>query len=190
MGSTYMNIALLNVNWESVVAELKRAEEPAYVSCRLGEPVFVAMSVAGMFEHLTNATTHLSKYLNCIALGVFVFDDDVFVYNLADAGRLIDYHAKIPSWFRGRGPKPPRGNATVLAEAFHVPDRIARLEAILIENLKTHAEGQSFVIATDRHRALCGELGLPAWSAGFGFEYVQRNDLPADLEPASVVFVE
>jgi hypothetical protein len=190
MGSTYMNVTLLNSNWESVIAEVKRAEEQAYVSRRPGEPVVVAMSAAGTFQHLTNATTHLSKYLNCIAFGVLVFDDDVFAYNLASEGRLIDYHATIPSWFRGRGPGPPRGNAEILAETFHLPNQAGRIEAILAQkSTKPSRDADpSFMLETDRHRALCSELGLPPWSAGFGFEYAQCNDLPAGLEPASIVF--
>lgn len=47
-----------------------------------------------------------------------------------------------------------------------------------------------YVFAIDRHAALVEVLGLPSQAVGFGFEYIENDELPDDLDPEDLYRVD
>lgn len=62
----------------------------------------------------------ISPLLTCPALLLYIYDDDFWGYELAQAGRVLDVFASLPDYFKpGRPPARP-GNAAALAACFKV----------------------------------------------------------------------
>ena len=63
----------------------------------------------------------ISPLLTCPVLLLYIYDDDFWGYELAQAGRVLDMFDSLPDYFKpGRPPARP-GNAVAIAHCFKVP---------------------------------------------------------------------
>jgi hypothetical protein len=129
-------------------------------------------------EHVLDAlAARLSKQFDCPALAVLNHDDDVLLYKLYIHGLPSDAYDSTPGYFEGaRSPVPKGGNARLLCTTFGAGQNADPVEKILRSR-----SGRGYMSEMDRHGDLAEALGLPAFSVGFGYEYLDSGELPEGL---------
>ena len=188
MGSFYTNITVRTADTDNVAAAVRQANRTALIAPPENDAtvVFDEASEQQDVEVLRALAQHLSRACECPALAILNHDDDVLVYLLYDAGKLVDEYNSAPGYFDSDGDPdtpPSGGDAERLAEAFSVPDRADDVERILRTD---GTEDDEFVFAMDRHRALAMALGLPDTAVGAGFNYLEEGEVPEGLDVAAL----
>ena len=188
MGSFYTNITVRTADTDSVAAAVRQAGRTALIAPpeNGATVVFDEASEEQDVEVLRTLAQHLARVCKCPALAILNHDDDVLVYLLYDAGKLVDEYNSAPGYFDADADPdtpPSGGDAERLTEAFGVPDRSDDVERILRTD---GTDDDEFVFAMDRHRALVMTLGLPDTAVGTGFNYLEEGELPEGLDVAAL----
>lgn len=171
MGNFYTNITLRTSDQDAVVDYLNRAGRTAFVSPVYQGFVCVFDEVCDSQDdgEIVNLCKDLSTRLKCVAISVLNHDDDIFWYQLYESGVLLDTYDSCPGYFGGgsQALKPSGGNPEVLCKVFATPGREEEIKAILT--------GPA-TFAVERHMALFETLGLPTFSVGAGYNYIEEGD--------------
>ncbi|MDG3004331.1 hypothetical protein [Paludisphaera mucosa] len=184
MGNFYVNFSVKGADPRKVADALGRAGRRAIVT-----PVQSGFVVAYEKEADTQATrpivevgAMLSRELDRTVLAVLNHDDDVLFYWLFAEGELADSYNSDPDAFKEEEGTPPlgSGDAARLCGLLRAGADAAAVEAALRGN---------FVFATERHERLAELLNLPAWSVGFGYEYVDDGELEGEMDVEQLIHV-
>lgn len=186
MGWSYSHLALFGPQQKEVIAALK--ERKSILSPTINGFTLVADEefISHDESDITRYCTRLSQTLQCHALILSEYDDNVLSYKLIDKGRLIDEYNSEPDYFDFSGThNPPRGpeggNAGLLCGSFGRQAAQATVHSILKnEQLRSRAP--------ERHRQLAEALGMPGFSVGFDYEALQVDELPEGLNKSDLVF--
>lgn len=176
MGSFYVNVTVRGPAQSDVIAAV--TERAAFVSQTVaGCTLILDETCESQLEaEIITFAAVLSYRLRCPAFSAFVHDDDIFVYWLHRDGTLLDMYNSNPGAFAPPGMTfagPAGGNASLLASTFEVAESPSLSAALQTP----HGTG-NYVLETNRHRDLAEALGLPPFSAGLGYNYLQRGDFP------------
>ncbi len=172
MGSFYTNHTVRGPSQEKLLEWLH--DRPAYVSkCDGGLSVVLDAECEDQDgEVLATLASEISSEFNCHVLAVLNHDDDVLYFELYENGNKIDEYNSSPAFFDDSAGsyEPTGGNAAQLCKIFGAvdPDKV---EAALRGD---------YVFAFERHRDLAVALGLPMYSVGLGYNYVNEGELPPD----------
>jgi hypothetical protein len=185
MGSFYVNITVRGPTQDQLLNYLVSQDRNAYVSPTVNEFTVIWDEEIDEqnIEIISSLASKVSKHYHCPALAFLNHDDDILWYQLYEAGKLTDQYDSTPGYFdEDADPSPPSGgNASILCEAFAIPLNIGRVEAIL---RKSCFDDGGYVFALDRHRDLANAIGMPSFSVGLGYSYLDEGDLPAELFPS------
>lgn len=118
-----------------------------------------------------------SAQLHCYVLSALNHDDDILWLSLYENGELSDVYDSFPTYFEGYFSAPKGGDATRLCKFAATKNSEHRVEEIL---RKPH-NGEGYVIETERHADLVAALGLPTFSVGVGYRYLERGEIPEGL---------
>jgi hypothetical protein len=172
MGNFYTNITLRGPKQEAVAAVLRLSGRAAYVAPTHpgGTTVFEERCEEQDPTILGELAAALSEHFDCPALAVLNHDDDVLALALYEQGDLIgDFETGHPAGFR----------VAALCRAW---DRgTARPLVWLLLRSPTP------VFEVTRHAWLARSLGLPGWSVGLGFRYLDRGEIPRELTAARLI---
>lgn len=180
MGSFYGNVTLVGTTIEEVIEASPR---PAYVFAD-NDAVVVLAEVDDDGAPTSGAT--LSEAVGCVAFSTGVHDDDIFLFEVHDRGRLVaagavpdpaayfgldvEMLADIDPDLRevaGTAASPSSGPVDLDA----VVGALGRGDS---RALRAALEAD-FVFASDRHQAVVDALGLPGGAVGWGFRSVAKD---------------
>lgn len=171
MGNFYTNITLGGVAAEEVAAALEERQRTALVAPHHpgGVTVFDRGCEAQDPGVLGGLAQALSASLRCPALAVLNHDDDILALVLYRAGSLeAEYETGHTADLR----------VAPLCTAWGRPWVTLPVWLLL------HGPRPLFEVA--RHFLLARLLGLPSWSVGTGYKYLQQGEYPEGLSPANV----
>jgi len=168
-------------------AALRREAEDPELSIRPGEchwhifpkgPAVQLNDGAIGFE----SAGRLSETMDCPVMGLYIYDDDFWGYDLWQKGKALDEFASLPGYFEEDSPPNRPGDARILARCFGVkPERIERY---LIPWDEESMEGDN--CAYDGDRAVIGDSWQLADfmnALGFDFDLLCPPDEESDGEP-------
>jgi hypothetical protein len=187
MGNFYTNYTVRTDNHDAVVSAL--AGRSAYVT-RAQDGFVLVFDEESDNQDTTviNALgARLSQECKSAVLAVLNHDDDILWYQLHVEGCAVDEYDSTPGYFDGdeEYPTPKGGDAELLCRVFANGNPV-EVERIL---RKAGDDEEAFVFAVERHAELAGVLGLPAFSVGTGFRYVDEGELPEGLEKKDLIKV-
>src|SRR5262249_42042549 len=136
-------------------------------------------------------TCALAASLKGLAFAAAVHDDDILALFAAANGQPVFRYNSFPNYFDGVGePTPNPDNAPGRASP-QVDGEDALLAALggNVDGYELHRllwSPGDFVFATELHAALARVIGLPAYTAGFGYDYAERGDLMTPLSAAEL----
>jgi len=185
MGNFYTNVTVRGLDQACIAAAVET----------LGYRVFVSPTISGLTviceeqsDTQDEAAWHLvakqlSEKLGCPALAVMNHDDDILAYALYRNGALLDDYSSWPDyWDESDEPAAPRGgNAATLCETFGMPGNASEVERIL----RTTADSEEFVFASERQAALLKALDCPEIPYQQGFTYITEDGAPAGWRTVS-----
>lgn len=185
MGNFYTNITLRGSNQDSIVEFLTQQKRRAFVSPTVGECTVVYDEECESQDTriLEELAANLSRQFNCPALAVLNHDDDILWYRLFDAGQPLDEYNSSPDYFDGdedESPLPKGGDVRRLCRAFKAEQSVTEVERVL------RAVDEDYVFSSERHEDLFKALGIPTFSVGCGYNYLQEGDLPEGLDSDSL----
>lgn len=162
MGSFYTNVVTFGVNKDAIAAVCAR---PAFLAEGDG---FVVVFAERDEDGADPEEGGLSSALACTTLTVTVHDSDLLVVLVHTLGELI-VQGCVPDpaeYFGGEseGAFAPTGAELVAAIGCGDPDSV---DGCLRDEQAD---------ADDRHEALLAALGLPTWSARFGYRYLAAGE--------------
>ena len=139
-------------------------------------------------EQIANFSIELATALNCAALVIFEYDDDVLSYQLIESGKITDEYNSAPDYFDFAGKHvPPRGpqggDAIRLCRALGRPEVANEVESAL----RNDDAGLS---APDRHAEFAAILSMPVFSVGFDYEALHDRELPERLKEEDIIFTD
>jgi hypothetical protein len=181
VGSFYTNITLRS-HRARIIAVLEREERSAYVTPTVGGCTVVCDQECDEQDTdvLQELSALLSRELACVALAVLNHDDDILAYWLYENGHLIDQYDSAPNYFSNdEDVLPSGGDAHRLCRAFGVMQNVAEVEDVL--RTPSFSEGEHYLFAIDRHADLVEALGVPLFSVGLGYTYIDNDELPDGL---------
>lgn len=171
VGNFYTNITLRTTDQDAVVDYLNRAGRTTFVSPVFQGYVCVFDEVCDSQDdrEISGLTKALSARLKCAAISVLNHDDDIFWYQVYENGEVVDSYDSCPGYFAGGGAslKPSGGTPEVLCRVFAASGRE--------EDLKSILTGPA-TFAVERHMAMFETLGLPTFSVGAGYTYIEEGD--------------
>jgi hypothetical protein len=168
MGNFYTNITLRGPSQDDVFSALEDRSYRAFVvPTRNGLTVIYEKDCE---DQDTNDLTHLGEYLtgrlDCVGLAVLNHDDDVLWLRLFDSGKsVVEYVSR-----RGSG-----SGAWALCRAFGRWFAWPLLWPLM--------RIPYFLFEVYRHLTICALLGIPRWSVGLGYRYIEEGDEPIGLAP-------
>lgn len=181
MGNFYTNVTLRGSNQDSIVEYMTRQNRNAYVSPTVNDCTVVYDEECESQETdiLEELASGLSKQFGCPALAVLNHDDDILWYKLFEGGEMIDQYDSSPGYFdaQDEASMPEGGDARKLCRAFKAEQNAAEVKRIL-----RASDQDAYVFASDRHEDLVKALGIPTFSVGCGFNYIEEDELPDGLE--------
>jgi hypothetical protein len=179
MGSFYTNITLRGPSQEQIVETLTQLRKRAYVSPTINGFTVICEQRCDTQEIsiLHSLATSLSARFKCPTLAILNHDDDVLWYGLYNQGRAVDEYDSTPGYFEGRSSRPEGGDANKLCELMGGRNT-AKVKSIL---RKSSGGLRGYLFAAQRHEDLMRALGMPTFSVGLGYEYIERGELPPDL---------
>ena len=179
MGNWYKNVTTRGPSQADVMAILARYTRRAYVTPTRDAVtvVFDERSEAEMQPtELGDLAFTLSSELRCPTLAAAVYDDDVLLLALYDAGRQVgEFNSAGVSTL----------HASDLARVFRVPERTFLLWLIL-ESPRVPL----FIFESFRHRLLLRALRHPLWALASGYRYIREGELPEDLTLEDLTHVD
>jgi hypothetical protein len=126
-------------------------------------------------------TASLSARFECPALAVLNHDDDILWYRLYERGQLVDEYDSTPGYFEGKASEPAGGNAARLC-ALMGSQNVEAVASVLHK-----AQGiEGYVFAVQRHGDLAHALGIPIFTVGLGYRYIELGQIPGDLDRESL----
>jgi hypothetical protein len=170
--STYANVTVLGAGHDGIVTAL--GDAAAFLSETSPEGVTVVFAAADEEAHLfgEGATArHLAAVLDCRALEVSVYEDDILQYRLfaGDAEAAVgvvatDVALEMAEAAGGSLPEPDAG---ALVAALGRGDAGAARRLLSADT--------EFLFESERHVALAEVLGLPMFAAGWGYNRLVRQ---------------
>ncbi len=185
MGNFYTNITLRS-HQARIIELLEREERTAYVTPTVSGCTVVCdhESDEQDTDVLQELAALLSRELSCVAFAVLNHDDDVLLYWLYENGHLTDQYDSTPNYFsenENEDALPSGGDAYRLCHAFGVMQNVAEVEDVL--RTPSFSEDEHYLFAIERHADLVEALGVPLFSVGLGYTYIEEEyDLPEGLE--------
>ena len=178
MGSSYSNITLRGPTQTQIVETLREWQNVACISPTVNDftVVFDEKSDSLNFDVIHALASKLSRRFQCPALAVAVYDSDVLCYFVCNNGRKVDeYQSAHGTWFEIR--IPTGGDAEELCQLFGAPgvDDNEVDDALLGDD-----DGD------DHHDLLVKALGLPAFSVGLGYRYIQADGVEDEILAAGL----
>jgi hypothetical protein len=175
MGAFYVNYTVRSTDQKVVVTAL--AGHRAYVSPPAGGAVvvFEEASEEQDVDVVRELGEQLSKAIKAPVLAVLDHDDDMLWYGLFEGGRCTDEYNSAPGYFDGSLEPPAGGDSRKLCSVFGRRGHEDEVASAL------RADSETYVFAHERHAALVGALGLPAFAVGCGFTYIEEGELPEGL---------
>jgi hypothetical protein len=182
MGNFYTNVTLHGSDQNSIAEYLTQQNRTAYVSPTVNNctVVYDEQCEAQDTDILEELASDLSKRFGCPALAVLNHDDDILWYKLFEAGRLTDEYDSCPDYFDAEAEElsmPKGGDAQKLCSVFGSAQNAAEVERVL-----RAPNPDAYVFAVERHEELVKALGIPTFSVGCGYNYIEQDELPEDLE--------
>ncbi|PYS80731.1 MAG: hypothetical protein DMF67_19450 [Acidobacteria bacterium] len=176
MGNFYTNITLRGVGQDEVTEFLTRQGTNAYVTPTKNEFTVVCEERCDTQEQgeLERVASELSARFHCPTLVVLNHDDDILWFKLYSDGAALDEYNSAPGYFEGDDVPPYGGNAHQLCEIFGAGQNAAEVERIL------RSPDGSYRFAYERHIDLARALGLPSYTVGLGFNYLEEDETPLD----------
>ena len=186
MGWSYSHVALFGPSQEDVSQTL--AGRPAVISPTIDGVTLVASEEFASHdsEQIANFSIKLATALNCVALVIEEYDDDVLSYQLIESVKITDEYISAPDYFDFAGKHtPPRGpqggDAVRLCQALGRPEVAKEVESALRKD-------DAGLSAPDRHAEFVAILGMPAFSVGFDYEALHDRELPEGLNEEDIIF--
>ena len=165
MGNFYTNITVLRKSALDAVWVLHQLNREAFVADTGGACVVYDRDSEGQDGSVLSALAeHIAAELQTTAFAVMNQDDDVLWFQLFDRTDLLTEHANVAG--------APTASASILCRAFNRLSSTLRVWFLL---------RRPFVFQVKRHEKLAAVLGLPDASVGFGFNYIERGELPQGL---------
>jgi hypothetical protein len=131
-------------------------------------------------KELENVCTNLSKRYSAPTFAFLVHDSDVFMYFLADRGKGKDSYNSCPSFFDDEASDEPTGGESNLILPLCLPGtEDSVLKVLLKENKLSPAiqqEDSEALFAEDIAINLANLLGIPAWRASTGHNYISEGE--------------
>jgi hypothetical protein len=124
-----------------------------------------------------------SVALQCPIFCVLNHDDDILWYALYEDGEISDEYDSFPTYFEGIFSPPKGGNAAKLCNLAGSMDKQAELSEIL---RRPHGS-DGYVLESERHADIATAIGLPSFSIGFGYRYLERSELPEGLDQTDLL---
>lgn len=187
MGHFYTSITLVDVEQEPLASFFRQRNRTAVITpCVNGiTVVFDAESESQDQEVLTSLAARLSEAFAKPAFAVLNHDDDVLMLWLFTGKKMAAGYNSMTLFYDGEDAHEAiDACAGKLAAAFGAEQSLEKVRAVL----KAPAGGaDGYILALDRHRALLEALGLPTFSAGFGFNYLGQGAVPGDIDPNKLV---
>lgn len=191
MGNFYVNVTLRGPEQGPIRQILEEAGYQAFVSPTVGglTTVFEVGCDTQNGDHILAFTTWITQQLDCSALAVLNHDDDILWYGLFGSGVLDHEYNSAPDYFEdslfdpddelGINAEPlstpEGGDAAALSAAFNPAADQGKLQSVLAA---PSGDDAGYLFAVDRHRDLAAALGLPSFSVGLGYGYLDRGELP------------
>jgi hypothetical protein len=172
MGNFYTNITVKGVDQGTVLKFLKERRRRAYISPTTGQftVVYDARSENQDTKVITGLAAELSRSFRCTALGVLNHDDDILWYVLYHSGKRIEEYDSRPgilgSLLAGLFSSKVLGSH--LCSVFQAKQKAARVNKIL---------KSPYIFAVRRHEDLAQALGLPDFSVGLGYNYIEQGQV-------------
>ena len=192
MGNWYTNVSLRGIKQIDAVAALEALGRRAYVTPEEDGWVVVYDRRCDEFDLnvLESLALTLSTRLACTALASFNADDDVLWLGVWENGVLATRYASSLKEFEDGDEFPSAGEcAQVLARIFGKPQTANQIIGILRRShgalglLSLFFKMRfAYVTEIERHQELAGILEIPRASIGLGFQYVDRGEMPEDME--------
>ena len=188
MGSFYTNVLVQGATQDQIAEDLRGVGREAYVSPTVGRFTVVYDALSECQDHglLAHFAGQLSRRLGATAMASLMHDDDVLMYWLFQDGELVDEYSSAPGYFEdadGEATPPSGGDARRLCLTFGAEGAADEVERVL----RAFGETDFYVFETDRHHELIRLLGLPAFAADFGFDYIARGETPHGLKQGDLV---
>ena len=179
-GNFYTNITVKGPGQIQVCDFLKARGRKAFVSKTVNG--FTVVYDQGIDDQelpvLRTLLESISKHFQAPALAVLNHDDDILMYIFYNRGILVDEYNSSPGYFSGDIlAKPSGGDAKKLCFILGNIEKVDKVDKILRKPGGT----KGYLFAIDRHRDLAEELGLPLFSVGFGYNYIEQGELPDGL---------
>ena len=183
MGNFYTNITLRGPDQKQALEVLIYNGRSAFVAPTSNgfTVVFDQQCEQQDIDVLEAVASDLSSHFRCPALAILNHDDDILVYKLFDGGSLVDEYDSSPSYFDPEaGPSSPEGgDASKLCRLMGQGQNIEEVEGIL---RRTLIDKGSYLSEIDRHGELVKTLGIPSYSVGLGYRYIERGEIPEGLD--------
>ena len=188
MGSFYTNVLVQGATQDEIAEDLRGIGREAYVSPTVGRFTVVYDALSECQDHglLAHFAGQLSRRLGATTMASLMHDDDVLMYWLFQEGELVDEYSSAPGYFEdedGAATPPRGGDARRLCLAFGAAGAEGEVEGVL----RAFGAGARYAFETDRHHDLIRLLGLPAFAADFGFDYIARGEVPHGLKRDDLV---
>jgi hypothetical protein len=176
MGTTYTTHTLRGAAGSDVLAFMRTRGEPAFVSSgSCGYTVVIDANAQGQGPWVSELAQELSARFACPVLAVMVHDDDVTCYELWNAGERRDTYDSMPGFAEPDPRSPEGGDVAELIRLVGNP----RNDAAAIERILRAEHGvdepNEYLFEHKRHADLVSALGLPDYSAGFGYEHLATS---------------
>jgi hypothetical protein len=179
VGNWYKNITTLGPRQAEIVTLLARHDRAAYVTpTRNGVTVAYdrESEESGDPSELGDLALTMSQELRCPALAAAVYDDDVLLLALYDAGTEVgEYNSAGSSTL----------SALSLARLFQV-----RARAPILWLLLKSPRLPLFLFESFRHRMLIRILKQPVWAFATGYKYIHQGEPPEDVPETDLLHVE
>lgn len=196
MGNWYTNVSLKGVNPADVLAQLNQLGRVAIVTPPLDGWLVVFDQECDKFDidTIESLALTLSTHLQCTAIATFNADDDVLWFAIYENGKRTSRYASAPHEFEDQSEFPSRQQfAETLCRIFGKAQKTRLVRAVLnrsrgILGLLTFVKIRiAYAVEIQRHQDLAGLLGLPIASVGLGYTYVSRGELPATIQPNTLL---
>jgi hypothetical protein len=176
MGNFYVNFSVKGAGQKRVADTLSRAGRTAIITRPQNGYVVAYDEEADSqaVEPILAVGGLLSCEVGNPVLAVLNHDDDILCYWLFESGELTDSYNSCPDYFgEGEdGPAEQGGDARKLCTSLGTDTDPVGVEVILRGD---------HVFAVEQHQQLADALGLPSWSVGSGYNYVDSCELDDEL---------
>lgn len=169
-GSFYANITLVGAKKSDVVELLKNSECDYYITDTLNNKIVIYDNQSEMNpEFGLRLSWEISKKLNCITIFSAVYDSDLLKIKAFNNGKKLFYYNSDPGLDSGMESNPVIKDVEQFLKALNCPEKQLALEVILNDT------SEKYIFEDERHTDIVNMLGLPAFSAGLGYNYINAD---------------